>query len=141
MLGDLVVAMEKFYEEFSQNWTYIKESQNPQSKTMPDGIQQFTRFENCIECGACTSACPVPGKSQKFLGPAVLAAIHNEIKKSPEKTEELLSEAGNKHGVALCKRALNCSRVCPTGVYPARHIADLRKLLANRNLEKAKDRD
>jgi len=37
--------------------------------------------------------------------------------------------AANKNGERLCERALNCSRVCPTGVYPARHIADLRRLL------------
>jgi len=46
-----------------------------------------------------------------------------------EKVEELVSLAKNNRGVTLCERALNCSRVCPTGVYPARHIADLRRLL------------
>jgi succinate dehydrogenase / fumarate reductase iron-sulfur subunit len=141
VLGDLVVDMEKFYEDFSKNWKHIRKCEKPQPTILPHGIQQFTRFENCIECGACVSACPVPGKSQKFLGPAVLAAVHNEIKKTSEKTEELFSMAGSKRGVAMCERALNCSRVCPTGVYPARQIADLRKLLANRNLEKTKDRD
>jgi succinate dehydrogenase/fumarate reductase-like Fe-S protein len=65
-------------------------------------------------------------------------STHRDIKKTPEKTEELFSLTGSKRGVALCERALNCSRVCLTDVYPARHIADLRKLLANKNLEKTK---
>jgi succinate dehydrogenase/fumarate reductase-like Fe-S protein len=90
---------------------------------MSDGIQQFTRSENCIECGACVSACPVTQKHQQFLGPAVLAAAHNELKNFPEKAEELLFFARNQRGVNFCERALNCNRVCPTGVYPARHIS------------------
>jgi succinate dehydrogenase / fumarate reductase iron-sulfur subunit len=127
--GDLVVDMKEFFYDFSEDWTYLKEVESMKANMLPHGIQRFTRFENCIECGACVSACPVNRKNKSFWGPAVLAAVHNEIKKTPEKTEELFSLAGTKRGVALCERALNCSRVCPTDVYPARHISDLRRLL------------
>jgi succinate dehydrogenase / fumarate reductase iron-sulfur subunit len=68
------------------------------------------------------------------LGPAVLAAANNELKKSPPKAEEFLFLAGSARGEKLCERALNCSRVCPTGVYPARHIADLRRILKKKGL-------
>ena len=129
--GDLVVEMKPFYKDFAQGWSYLRKVEGPESTQIPDGIREFTRLENCIECGACISACPVAHKNQMFLGPAVLAAINNELKKSPEKAEELLSLAGNKRGVDLCERALNCSRVCPTRVYPARHIADLQGHIKN----------
>ena len=129
VLGDLVVDMQEFFSNFSEDWAYLKNLENIEPQMLPHGIQQFARFENCIECGACVSACPVTRKNQAFLGPAVLAAVHNEIKKTPGKKEELLSLTGSKRGVALCERALNCSHVCPTGVYPARQIEDLRKLL------------
>jgi succinate dehydrogenase/fumarate reductase-like Fe-S protein len=66
----------------------------------------------------------------------VLAAVNNELKKSPQNSEGLLSLAGSERGERLCERAVNCSRVCPNKVYPARHIADLRKLLGRRDLEK-----
>jgi succinate dehydrogenase / fumarate reductase iron-sulfur subunit len=127
--GDLVVARQQFFKDFSKDWTYLKPAEEIQSTFMPDGIQRFTRFENCIECGACISACPATHKNKKFMGPAVLSAIHNELKKTLPKEKELLSLAGNERGVHLCERALNCSRVCPTGVYPARHIADLKRRL------------
>ncbi len=45
--------------------------------------------------------------------------------------------AGSKRGERLCERSVNCSRVCPNKVYPARHIADLRKLSAKKDLEKS----
>jgi succinate dehydrogenase / fumarate reductase iron-sulfur subunit len=131
--ADLVVDMTEFFEDISEKWTYLKAVGNAAPSNMPPGIKQFTRFENCIECGACVSACPVNQKNDKFIGPAVLAAISNELEKDPEKDEALLSLAESKRGVGLCERALNCSRVCPTGVYPARHIIDLQHLLVRKS--------
>ena len=128
-LGDLVVDLQEFFEEFSEEWTYLKQMTNPESTRMPSGLKQFAHFENCIECGACVSACPVNQKTKKFIGPAALSAINIEIRKHTEKEEKLISRAGSKRGVILCEQALNCSRVCPTRVYPARHINDLRRLL------------
>jgi len=130
--GDLVVDIEEFFKDISDEWTYLKDTGAVKSTRMPHGIQGFTRFENCIECGACVSACPVKNKNATFIGPAALSAIHNEIKKTPRTEKELLSLAGKKQGVVLCERALNCSRVCPTAVFPARHISDLRRLLAGK---------
>ena len=132
-LGDLVVEMQEFFIDLAEEWTHLKPVINPESAKLPPGIKQITHFENCIECGACVSACPVNQKNKKFIGPAVLASIKNESQKHPEKDEELISLAKSKRGVILCEQALNCSRVCPTGVYPARHISDLRKLLARKD--------
>jgi succinate dehydrogenase/fumarate reductase-like Fe-S protein len=64
------------------------------------------------------------------MGPAAMAAINNELTKSPEKRNELLDLAGSDQGERWCERAIACSRVCPTRVAPAKHIADLRKALA-----------
>jgi succinate dehydrogenase / fumarate reductase iron-sulfur subunit len=128
-IGDLVVDISSVYENLSEDWDCLRKSEKPKPTRMSQGIRLFKRFENCIECSACISACPVTHKNKGFVGPAVLAAVHKELKKSPQKTAELLSLAENERGVRLCERALNCSRVCPTGVYPARHIADLRRLL------------
>ena len=66
------------------------------------------------------------------MGPAALAAIRNEMLKSPSAADDLLSRAGSGRGERWCERASACSRVCPTGVYPARHIADLRRELQER---------
>jgi len=138
-IGDLVVDVTRFYKDYSGEWTYLRRSERMKSTRCPPGIKHFTRFENCIECGACISACPATHNSNAFLGPAVLAAVNNELKKSPQKSADLLSLAGSKRGERLCERAVNCSRVCPTKVYPARHIADLRRFLEKKNLKKTID--
>mgnify|MGYP001140601523 FL=1 len=66
------------------------------------------------------------------MGPAALAAIRNEMLKRPSAADDRLSRAGSERVERGCERALACSRVCPTGVYPARHIADLRRELQER---------
>ncbi len=135
-LGDLVVDMKSFYEDLSPDWTYLKKVENAGSTGSPSGISHFSRFENCIECGACVSACPVSHRNSTFIGPAALAALDCELTNTNPKAKDLINIAAGKRGEHLCERALNCSRVCPTGVYPARHIADLRRLIEQRNSDK-----
>jgi succinate dehydrogenase / fumarate reductase iron-sulfur subunit len=115
------------YEDLCEDWSGLRTVANPPGS--PREAESFTRFEKCIECGACRSACPVTHTGQSFLGPAALAALDNELVKSPQKAAELLDLADGPRGVQRCTRALNCSRVCPTGVFPARHIEALRRRL------------
>ncbi|HON13774.1 MAG TPA: 2Fe-2S iron-sulfur cluster-binding protein [Treponema sp.] len=107
------------------------------NQARPGGIEHFVRFEDCIECGACISACPVTKQNWSeeslemlpFVGPAVLAAIHRESINNPEWREEMLELAKQPNGVAACEKHFNCSRVCPRMVAPGRHIEELRKEL------------
>lgn len=121
--GDLAVTMKDFYRHTSPGWSTLR------GVARDGGEHGATRFEDCIECGACLSACPVAGKEREFMGPAALAMIHREIEKYPGRKDSLLALAGGPRGEQWCQRALDCSRVCPSGVYPARHIALLRKRL------------
>ncbi len=127
LLGDLAVDMTPFYEDIDERWDYLQEAEDPGGKKLPEGLERFERFENCIECGCCVSVCPVTGKGKPFMGPAVLAALNRELQKvEGEEIQPLLEQAGSERGEHLCNRTLACSRVCPTAVYPARHIMELR---------------
>jgi succinate dehydrogenase / fumarate reductase iron-sulfur subunit len=129
-IGDLVVDMRDFYADLSEEWSGLRAAEAGGGKRSPQSQPGPVRFENCIECGCCVAACPAVGGSDGFMGPAALAAIHNEMHKSPAQKTALLALADGERGQRLCRRALNCSRVCPTAVYPARHIADLRRMVS-----------
>jgi succinate dehydrogenase / fumarate reductase iron-sulfur subunit len=124
-MGDLVVDPTDFFREYPLDWHTLRPSEAQPEAKPPEGLRRYTRLENCIECGACVSACPVGD----FLGPAVLAGLNRERLERPDREEPLLHLAGGDRGVRKCERALECSRVCPTSVYPARHIEQLRRRL------------
>jgi succinate dehydrogenase / fumarate reductase, iron-sulfur subunit len=129
VMGDLAVDMTCLYEDIDGDWDYLRASEDMGHEKLPEGIGRFERFENCIECGCCFSVCPSTGPGRPFMGPAALACLATELKKFKGNEKVLLGLAGGDRGEKLCERALACSRVCPTEVYPARHILDLRKRL------------
>lgn len=126
-IADLAVDMTGFYRDINSRWHTLKPAES-QPQADSGAQKEAVRLEDCIECGACVSSCPAMHRSTGFMGPAALAALNNELKKVPhEKRTALHQTASGPRGERLCERALNCSRVCPTGVYPAKHIVELRK--------------
>ncbi|MCG8481584.1 MAG: 2Fe-2S iron-sulfur cluster-binding protein [Spirochaetales bacterium] len=125
-LGDLAVDPTPLFRDFPVAAGYIRPSEANKGSLVPEEIERYERFENCIECGLCVSACPVISL-RGFMGPAALAAYNREIEKRPERAKELLPIVDTEEGVWGCDRHLACSAVCPTGVYPAKHIAVLQR--------------
>ena len=89
-----------------------------------DGRGESRRLEDCIECGICVAACPA---TQPFIGPATLAAVAVELRKHPERSNEMRAIADSPEGTKACEKAFECSRRCPQGVAPGRKIAELAK--------------
>lgn len=126
IISDLVVDISTMVNKMEGS-SYLRESEVGKDSIKPEGIINWNRFENCIECGSCISACPV---KSNFIGPAPLASINREINKQTDTKviETLKYKAFNKNGVDACDKQYLCSKVCPTKVSPGRHINDLRKL-------------
>ena len=130
-IGDLAVDPTPLFDHFPVGASYLRPSEANKKAEIPEEIDHYVRFENCIECGLCVSACPVVA-IRGFMAPAPLAAYNREIDKRPERADQLLPEVDSDEGVWGCDRHLNCSAVCPTGVYPAKHIAMLQKKIQKR---------
>ena len=124
VIGDLAVDPAGLYDSFPRERGYTMPAESRGEP--PLEIDRFVRFENCIECGLCESSCPVVAD---FMGPAALSAYNREIEKHPDRESELLQRIGDENGAPRCERALECSRTCPLGVFPARHIAELYRRL------------
>ncbi len=129
-LGDLVVDTSGFFNALSPDWSNVRICETDSPVRRPDGVGRLMRLENCIECGCCTAVCPVVSSGSGFMGPAALAALHNEMRNNPDTSNALLDWAAGKQGADRCRRHIHCSRVCPSKVYPARRIAELQRAIA-----------
>jgi succinate dehydrogenase / fumarate reductase, iron-sulfur subunit len=135
VVGDLVVDMEEVFQRLEpagrplvrtseRSWT---ERSGP--ATQGPVLERLERFEDCLECGLCLSACPVAG-DPRYLGPAALAAAERVLEEprgaDPRK---MLGWVDDAHGAWRCHAAFECSAVCPAGVDPAGAIMRLRRRL------------
>jgi succinate dehydrogenase / fumarate reductase iron-sulfur subunit len=128
-LGDLVVDIAPLFDHICEQWDLLRPIAGSADQAGRMTEDRRARFEDCIECAACVSACPVAGPEAFFKGPAALAALERELQKDSSGAGRLLQLAAGPAGAEGCQRALQCSRVCPTGVYPAKSIHDLLKRL------------
>ena len=130
VLTDLVVDMDEFYARFPETLGSVRASGYLTEATPPDGIEGFMRFEDCVECGLCLSACPVSATSDEYVGPAALAAAQRLLEE-PRGTdlERILDWADDPVGAWRCHAAFECTEACPSGVEPAGRIMALRGIL------------
>jgi succinate dehydrogenase / fumarate reductase iron-sulfur subunit len=136
--GDLVVDMEGLYRRLEPaGRPLVRASEragvNDQQAGTGPVLEGLGRFEDCLECGLCLSACPVAG-DPRFLGPAALAAAERVLAE-PRGADPaaILGWVDDAHGAWRCHAAFECSAVCPAGVDPGGAIMRLRRrLLADR---------
>jgi succinate dehydrogenase/fumarate reductase iron-sulfur protein len=186
VIKDLVYDPSGMFDKIDVEWSYLTAYQH-QNHHHDNHHHDHSgkKFESCIECGACISACPVIAPLQKlsvsnevnpFQGPAPLAMLHRQLEEldrgglSPvprstgpgsthpgtsreliqsssgenreqsaqgalqaysleQRRQALIDQAARADGAAACQRHIECSRVCPQNVAPARRIQQLKNLL------------
>jgi succinate dehydrogenase / fumarate reductase iron-sulfur subunit len=135
VLADLVVDMTEFYARFHDVHPFVRASESPAGAHAPDGIDRPVRFEDCIECGLCLSACPIVATSDRYVGPAALAAAQRLVEEPRGvDTDDVLDWADREDGVWRCHAAFECTEACPSNVNPAARIMALRGVLVGGRL-------
>jgi succinate dehydrogenase / fumarate reductase iron-sulfur subunit len=90
----------------------------------------------CILCACCSSSCPSYWwNSERYLGPAALLQAKRWVSDSrDEATGERLDDLEDPFRLYRCHTILNCAQVCPKGLNPAKAIAELKKMMVERQL-------
>ncbi len=130
MIADLVVDMTSFIDRFPSPHPATRGSESPSTAEAPSGIDEFERFEDCIECGLCLSACPVAATDDSYVGPAALAYAQRMLEE-PRGADvgPILQWADGDNAAWRCHAAFECTEACPSNVRPAQRIMQLRRAL------------
>src|SRR6266850_5610472 len=85
----------------------------------------------CIDCGACYSACTLVTLHPRYVGPMALHRALNLIvdPRDKSRTQRLNAVAGET-GAFRCHTLGNCREACPRGISPASSIARLKRMAA-----------
>ena len=124
-IGDLVVDVTPMFAKLQQIKMPIT-----QRATALGEPGEYNRFEDCIECGLCISACPMTQTNPNYLGPAALAAAERlVVEPRGADVSAILKLVDTEDGCWRCHTAFECSEVCPYQVDPAGKIMALRRQL------------
>jgi succinate dehydrogenase / fumarate reductase iron-sulfur subunit len=139
VLHDLAVDMEPFYARFPDPHPIVRDSELVPD-AVPPGTAQHERFEDCIECGLCLSACPVAATDGTYVGPAALAYAQRLLDEPRGADRDaILAWADQDTAAWRCHAAFECTEACPSDVRPAQRIMALRRELRHRRTEQGRE--
>ena len=138
VVKDLVPDLTRFYAQYALIKPWL-ESRTPPP---PDGERLQSKEDQekinepsaCILCACCSTACPSYWwNPDRYLGPAALLQAYRWLVDSrDESTGERLDQLDDAFRLYRCHTILNCTDVCPKNLNPGRAIAEIKKMLAER---------
>ena len=138
VVKDLVADLTNFYAQYAsvKPWLQTRTPVPPDREQLQSKEEQerIDRPAACILCACCSTACPSYWwNSERFLGPAALLAAYRWIIDSrDEATGERLDELEDPFRLYRCHTIMSCTDVCPKDLNPARAIAEIKKMLVQR---------
>jgi succinate dehydrogenase / fumarate reductase iron-sulfur subunit len=138
VVKDLVPDMTHFYAQYESIEPWLKTDsappaggerlQEPQDRAKLDGLYE------CILCACCSTSCPSYWwNADRYLGPAILLQAYRWINDSrDEAMGERLDNLEDPFRLYRCHTIMNCAKVCPKGLNPAKAIAEIKKLMVAR---------
>ena len=139
VVKDLVPDLSTFYEQHRSIEPWLKTTSPTPDKewlqSKPDREKLDGLYE-CILCACCSTSCPSYWwNGEKYLGPAVLLQAYRWLIDSrDEATTERLDNLEDPFKLYRCHTIMNCTKVCPKGLNPAKAIAEIKKLMVTREL-------
>jgi len=137
VVKDLIPDLTNFYAQLASIKPYLQTAtptpekewrQSPPEREKLDGLYE------CILCASCSTSCPSYWwNGDKYLGPAALLQAYRWIIDSrDEATGERLDDLEDPFKLYRCHTIMNCANVCPKGLNPAEAIAEIKKLMVER---------
>lgn len=137
VVKDLVPDLTGFYAQhaYIEPWLQTKSpepvkewKQSHEEREALDGLYE------CILCACCTTSCPSYWwNGNRYLGPATLLQAYRWLADSRDEAKgERLDKLEDPFRLYRCHTIMNCTRACPKGLNPAKAIAEIKKMMVER---------
>ncbi len=139
VIKDLVPDLSTFYEQHRSIEPWLKTTTPTPQKEWLQSKPEREKLDGlyeCILCACCSTSCPSYWwNGEKYLGPAVLLQAYRWLIDSrDEATSERLDNLEDPFKLYRCHTIMNCTKVCPKGLNPAKAIAEIKKMMVAREL-------
>jgi len=139
VVKDLVVDLTHFYAQHATIKPWLEtETPTPQTewRQSTEDRAKLDGLYECVMCACCSTACPSYWwNGDRYLGPAALLHAYRWVIDSrDEATGERLDDLEDPFRLYRCHTIMNCAQTCPKGLNPAKAIAELKKLMVERQL-------
>jgi succinate dehydrogenase / fumarate reductase iron-sulfur subunit len=139
VIKDLVPDLSNFYAQHAlvEPWLHTSSPspekewrQSPEDRSKLDGLYE------CILCACCSTSCPSYWwNGDRYLGPAALLQAYRWLIDSrDEATGDRLDILEDPFRLYRCHTIMNCAKVCPKGLNPAKAIAEIKKMMVTRQV-------
>ena len=138
VIKDLVADMTHFFAQYASVKPWMQtQTPAPADRERLQSRDDRARLDGlyeCILCACCSTSCPSYWwNSERYLGPAILLQANRWIQDSRDEfTGERLSELEDPFKLYRCHTIMNCTDTCPKSLNPAKAIAEIKKLLVER---------
>jgi succinate dehydrogenase / fumarate reductase iron-sulfur subunit len=139
VVKDLVADLTHFYAQHASIEPWLKTtSPTPEKEWLqtPEDRGELDGLYECILCASCSTACPSYWWSgDRYLGPAILLQAYRWLIDSrDEATGERLDNLEDPFRLYRCHTIMNCAKTCPKDLNPAKAIAKIMAMMAERRL-------
>jgi succinate dehydrogenase / fumarate reductase, iron-sulfur subunit len=137
VIKDLVPDLSHFYAQHHSVEPWLRTvTPEPEAEwKQTDGQRaKLDGLYECILCACCSTSCPSYWwNGDRYLGPAALLQAYRWIIDSrDEAAGERLDFLEDPFRLYRCHTILNCTKACPKGLNPAKAIAEIKKLMVER---------
>ncbi len=139
VVKDLIPDLTHFYAQHASIKPWLEtESPAPQKewRQSVDDRAKLDGLYECVLCACCSTSCPSYWwNGDRYLGPAALLHAYRWLIDSrDEATGERLDDLEDPFRLYRCHTIMNCTKTCPKGLNPAKAIAEIKKMMVERQL-------
>ena len=140
VVKDLVPDLTNFYAQHASIEPWLQDHDADAGEGMaaePRGPRRSSTGSTSASCApAARPSCPSYWwNGERYLGPAALLQAYRWLDDSrDEATGERLDDLEDPFRLYRCHTIMNCAKACPKGLNPAKAIAEIKKMMVERQV-------